>query len=312
MFMNTLPEDRPWVAAMVQVMLASMGVLGKGESEDVGDINKAFWNAVKTDFLPDFTGNIVYKLGAAAFGKDVVGSNTLETMDVRENSLTKYGDMDSLEGTLTSAQRLVQTTVGASLSMFMDSMNQMYMGLKEGYNLDEIAQTGVKALTGPAREAKQAGPLFPLWGVDNKASVANATWKKTNTLLPVIQNVIERGDKVFGTMGAATTKTGPQNTLGYIPPGDLQGEFVWSITKQLYQRLQHPDLLPAYKQLTVEQDKISKNPAYADITKRLPVQNSITEQKMRINEKVLSEIREIERIISAQTGQEFSYEDWQP
>lgn len=312
MFMNTLPEDRPWIAAMAQVILASTGVLGKGENESAWDINKAFWDAVKTDFLPDFTGNPIAKGVGWALGKEFRGANTLETTEPRESALTKYGDVDNLEGGLSAAQRLVDTTVSASVSMVMDSMMQMYRGLKEGYNLEEVAQTGIKAFTGPAREAKQASILYPLWGVDNRASVANATWKKTNTIIPVIQNIIERGDKVFGVGGAGTTKTGPQNTFGYVPNerGDLKQGTIWTTTKILQKRLQ--PLLSQYKQLTVEQDKINTNPAYADITKKIPVQNSITEQKQRINEKVLAEIREVERIISSKIGEDFSYEDWQP
>ena len=312
MFMNTLPEDRPWVAALAQVILASTGVLGKGENESAWDINKAFWSAVATDFLPDFTGNPIAKGIAWSMGKEFRGANTLETTEPRESALTKYGDVDSLEGGLSAAQRLVDTTVGASLSMFMDSMLQMYRGLKEGYNLEEVAQTGIKAFTGPAREAKQASVLYPLWGVDNRASVANATWKKTNTIIPVIQNIIERGDKVFGVGGAGTSKTGPQNTYGYIPNerGDPVQGTIWTTTKILQKRLQ--PLLSQYKQLTVEQEKIADNPRYADIKLKLPVQNSITEQKQTINEKVLAEIREVERIISSKIGEEFHYEDWEP
>ena len=205
----------------------------------------------------------------------------------------------------------MDAVVGGAMTAYMDSIKMMYAGFKEGYGLKDIAEAGIDSLQYNFAEAKSAGILHALWGIGLKSSVSDTIGKRVSSTIPILKQIIDQGDETV-QKGGMGSRMGTSNLQGFSSNQSMEQIFpiIWSQTKGLQSAI--APYQQEYKDLTTEQEKITKNPYYSDPRKRLEANNHIVARKEELNQHILTFIKKSEELISLQTGEEFSYDNWSP
>jgi hypothetical protein len=308
--LSTLQEDRPFLAMIGQMILASTGVLSPDEHQDTHNLYDTFVSVLMSDVIPDFTSNPITNVGSWMLGRRVKGGGSLEVTDLPEERVHKLGDPDSLESGLHTVDSFMDAVVGGAMTAYMDAMKMMYAGFKEGYGLKDIGEAGMDTLQYHMAEAKSAGLLNILWGVGLKSSVSDTIGKRVSSTMPTLKAILKQGQETVDK-GGMGSRVGTTNLYG---TGSDQRFDPFNIIYQQTKGLQSAiaPFQQQYKDLTTEQEKITKNPAYSDPRLRIKAENRIVAEKEKLNQSILTFIKQSEELISLQTGEEFSYDQWEP
>lgn len=325
------PELRMVTAPVVEAWLAFLGAF-KSDFEFEGDSSsfmkallskdsaRAMLGTFVNDILPDMTGPALAVPLALATGQQFQGPNQFDVAEPRQDVYGRAMDEDDKAGFMHNLWTAADGILGGAKEFWV----QPYTDAYRAYNLNNklpVANradpftTAVDAYFNSwakaSKEAKAVTTFGALYQVQNKASVANMTYKKLRGSQDKMTQIMSMGNRLVkqAGMGFSSGRAGNEDLEGAMPSmvGDPVFTEVFSRTMFLQKVLTH--YKEQYDTLNRRIDLLNRDP-YTHAGDRVRLLNKYQRDKQDINTDMLAEVRETEALISKQTGQPFNYEDF--